>query len=280
MRWLPLKNDDEVGMEEYVIKMASAMSEKSHVFLSQRPSGEGEARDAVLRKFCLGSFKDLPNDAAGSVDELATLFKKQMEGRTGAHQVDAMDDVAICLQFQLGVDIRDWAYYPTCLSHYDRYLEDTESESIQVYPEERNALELEIILRDDRLLDGGHLPASTVKYLGNMGNFTSFSISYALDLVEVKEGELGAENEYVVRVETAGSGQSEVILGPCNDLDMVIATYLAPEKTGVRATATDNAGQHDLHLAIIAAIYGFIRTVSGNQRHSVPQALPGKPTDG
>ena len=54
-----------------------------------------------------------------------------------------------------------------------------------------------------------------------------------------------------------------------------IIAELRSAAVGVYPTAEIDADQHDLHLAIMAAIYRFIRTVDGNQRRSDPRALPG-----
>lgn len=301
--------EGEGGPKAYATGLASELSEKSHAFLSQRPSGEGNTGGAVLKTFCLGYFRNLPNAEANSADELATLFSQEMERRSGIHPVEGMDDMVICLNFLLGLSIYDWSYYSRCLSQYKEYLRDTEAETIQIYPEEQNSVELERLLEDEKLLTDGYLSPSVVKYLGDLDNFTSLALSYALGLLEVKQGKMDKPDEYIVKVEMSGSGQVPVSLGPCYQLDGVIANYLATENVDVQKAvtdelryylterekrggiaevvqelrsaaqnmhshATDNSDYDDLHLAIQTVIYRFIKTIEINQRHRVPIVKP------
>lgn len=306
--WRPSRQEGEGGPKVYAAEIAGALSEKSHVFFSQRPSGEGGARASVLKTFCLGHFRNLPNAEANSADELATLFSQQMEQRTGVHEVEEIEDMVICLNFELGVSIYDWAYYPTCVSQYKQYLRDPEAELIQLYPEEQNALELERLLEEERLLDDGYLSASVVKYLGDLESFSSFVISYALGLLDVKRGEMDEPDEYVVRVKMPGSGEVAVALGQCHKLGSVIGEYLAPGNGGVRAAVRSelrnylkargeqlgvegvveelrsaaekvrvpqtSINHNDLRLAIQGALYKYIRTIESNQQLRAPSELP------
>jgi hypothetical protein len=237
--WSPSKQDHEGGLRAYAAEKAGHLSEKSHVFLSQRPSGEGDGAAALLRKYCLSHFRNLPPADTSSADELATLLAGEMSERIGIHEVDGMEDMMICLQFMLGISIYDWAYYHTCLSQYMKYLKDPEAEPIQLYPEEQNALELEELLRQERILDSGYLSPWVVRYLGDMGSFSDLAMAYALKLLDVKAGNVGEPDRYVVKVKTPGIGEILVFLGNCHELDSVIQKYLDPGNGQVRVAVKD-----------------------------------------
>jgi len=211
--WQPTKHEQEGGMEAYVVEVASHLSEKAHVFLSQRPSSQGAANSAVLKTYCLGRFMDLPNAESGSADELATMFRMQMAERTGVHHIEEMDDMVICLNFQLGVSIYNWAYYNACLSQYTQYLKDSEVDPIHLYPEEQNALKLEKLLTEERALGKDYLSPSAVKYLGDMESFSHLVMARALGLLEVKGGDMDKPDEYIVRVEAPGQWRGYSVVG-------------------------------------------------------------------
>jgi len=233
--WLPSKEEGEGGIERYVEEMTGRLSEMSHPFLSRRPSGEGEVEATEVSTFCLGHFRNIREADPGSVDELATLFARRMEERVGIHEIEKLKDKVICLSFELGIPIREWAYYPECLAHYREYISDPSAEPIHVYPEEVNALRLEKILEDEKLLDDSYLSPSCVRLLRDLDGFSTFTLAYGLGLIETTgKGEIERPDEYVVRIRTPSGSEVEISLGPVQELDKVIERYLAPENSEAR----------------------------------------------
>ena len=299
--WRHSGHRDEGGLKAYVAGIAEDLSKKAHVFLSQQPSGQVDATGGTtLKTFCLSRFRNLTHAPANSADELATLLAGEMNKRTGIHEVEGMDDIMICLNFMLGVSIYDWAYYNTCLSQYMEYLGDPQAEPIQLYPEEQNALELERLLKRERLLNGNYLSPSVTGYLGDMNSFSDLAMAYALSLLEVEKGELNMPDRYVVKVTVPGSGEVSVPLGNCGEFDSVIQTFLDADNEQVRTAVGDKlksyligkqdevgiegligelrraAGELDipegcpdrdyLSLAMRGVIYRFIRTIEPKQQ--------------